>query len=1078
MTITETQKTAQLAADAAVSAAEAKQYMLEAEQGYQDTSAAAQQAQDAAGSALLSKQSAATSEENSLQYATEAGVARDEAVVSASTAAEFGDNKLTFADTTAGLAGTTSGQYFRVPQGAGNVLAFRYYKNNAGVAVEVAEYVGQGSISNSVREYLSLTAAQSDVSAGNILNGGYCWVRDSADSTLANEYINNGGTLAATGRLMISKEYVDALIEAINQRINPLQKSPDSLFDIVSSNGIRPFRVRSNDGVIEFESIAKLVTGDSGLNFNNSAIDNNAPDGWIFLIYSRNGLVIAGVKEDGTKVGWGGSDSGGGQSGGITPGDVSVGYDDIRNYTGEATVRDVVGERIGGRFVVDTSDTSSPDDGGGVLVGVDGRRWVRQCDFVSYDMFGAPRIAPETAQIYELLSILGSEESAQLLLADQEPADQAIVAAHAFANKHAIPVIQNTGHFLWVSDAAIVRTNTTLTGSTIVTCNRSGLSETRWGKVDGVNDGALDPLCMFRIQGKERINFTAAELNELNTTYASFLKRGSMKIPMPKLYEYRGGFFGYISSAVELYRNGNHNNVRQQVHYRDFTRIGRNGAVSDPLVKNIPAGTVSEAWIQPKENAWLTFAPPKFFEAGADRKFVNIQIERSQVSIDDLIMDNWSSGNVESRVVIGSYGVTDIRCRNAAAECIPNTANGAYVLSFRNSIGIHVDGYYGMYGWGFQGHHGLKRVFVNRSELNRFDFHSFGYDVYLTGNRFKGKQVYLQGGGQYVLRDNEFDVVPQSAAQGGTLEFRLEYFVNMREDYAGDCECNLLIDGLVVRFARDVNSSWAPATSFDVVRMNSGTAADYGIATKTPHTIVGKNIVFDLDGMDNAIPNNFTFNFCRSYRNVYYSTQHTYLPSLVSLEGMTAINVPATKNAMMAVYRCGSDMAQNPFGSRIKLRPNGTNADITAKDVISIVNNPVIAQGACSMVYLPGAASAWDTVVDGATYRNSAYAWKPKITLINCNPAIIDAPGVKAEFDLHGGLLARYSVGDTGNRCRVTGADIQLYPDSAGALYFDSDKVRTANCDWFDPANGATYSGTLTGIGNENRGTSEHSPNI
>ncbi|WP_177951818.1 hypothetical protein, partial [Klebsiella grimontii] len=439
MTITETQKTAQLAADAAVSAAEAKQYMLEAEQGYQDTSAAAQQAQDAAGSALLSKQSAATSEENSLQYATEAGVARDEAVVSASTAAEFGDNKLTFADTTAGLAGTTSGQYFRVPQGAGNVLAFRYYKNNAGVAVEVAEYPGQGSISNSIREYATLSTAQSDVSAGNILNGGYCWVRDSADSTLANEYINNGGTLEATGRLMISKEYVDALIEAINQRINPLQKSPDSLFDIVSSNGIRPFRVRSNDGVIEFESVAKLVTGDSGLNFNGSVIDNNAPDGWLFLIYSRNGLVIAGVKEDGTKVGWGGSDSGGGQSGGITPGDTAVGYDDIRNYTGDATVRDVVGERIGGRFVVDSSDTSSPDDGGGVLVGVDGRRWVRQCDFVSYDMFGAPRIPEDTYQSYALLSMQGNEASAQALLADQAAADQAMINCHAFANKHAIP---------------------------------------------------------------------------------------------------------------------------------------------------------------------------------------------------------------------------------------------------------------------------------------------------------------------------------------------------------------------------------------------------------------------------------------------------------------------------------------------------------------------------------------------------------------------------------------------------------------------------------------------------------------
>ena len=137
-------------------------------------------------------------------FANQAASSAEEAQGYALSAAEFGDNKLTFADTTAGIAGTTSGQYFRVPQGVGNVLAFRYYKNNAGVAVEVAEYVGQGSISNSVREYLSLTEAQSDVSAGNILNGGYCWVRDSADSTLANEYINNGGTLAATGIAMPS----------------------------------------------------------------------------------------------------------------------------------------------------------------------------------------------------------------------------------------------------------------------------------------------------------------------------------------------------------------------------------------------------------------------------------------------------------------------------------------------------------------------------------------------------------------------------------------------------------------------------------------------------------------------------------------------------------------------------------------------------------------------------------------------------------------------------------------------------------------------------------------------------------
>ncbi|WP_232554237.1 hypothetical protein [Klebsiella michiganensis] len=610
MTITETQKTAQLAADAAVSAAEAKQYMLEAEQGYQDTSAAAQQAQDAAGSALLSKQSAATSEENSLQYATEAGVARDEAVTAASNASEYALNKFTFYKTPsdpdgtiAGLAATTDGQSFWVAQGPDALSAAWQYQNNAGVAVLQAKQPGTAAITGTIREFPTLAAAQADADAGNISVGSTAYYRSPDDSALAIEVMNVGGTLEATGLRMISKEYVDALVDAIYERIKPLQSSPDALFDIVSRNGLRLFKIDDDNGETSLSLIARLLTGDSGLNFSGNILDNNAPEGWLFLIYAKNGLVIAGVKEDGTKVGWGGSDSGGGQAGGITPGDTAVGYDDIRNYTGDATVRDVVGERIGGRFVVDASDTSSPDDGGGVLVGVDGRRWVRQCDFVSYDMFGAPRIPEDTYQSYALLSMQGNEASAQALLADQAAADQAMINCHAFANKHAIPVVQNAGRFLWIGESVIVRTSSYLTGCTVVTCNRSGLAENRWGKVDGVNDGAPDPVYMYRIQGKNRIDFTTSELNELNTTYASYLRRGSMRLPMPKLYQYRGGYFGYISSAVELYRSGGRGNPRQHVHFRDFTRIGRNGAITDVFVKNTPAGTVSEAWIQPKESA-------------------------------------------------------------------------------------------------------------------------------------------------------------------------------------------------------------------------------------------------------------------------------------------------------------------------------------------------------------------------------------------------------------------------------------------------------------------------------------------
>ncbi|HGP3757222.1 TPA: hypothetical protein ACLKPX_004271, partial [Klebsiella pneumoniae] len=224
MTITETQKTAQLAADAAVSAAEAKQYMLEAEQGYQDTSAAAQQAQDAAGSALLSKQSAATSEENSLQYATEAGVARDEAVTAASNASEYALNKFTFYKTAsdpdgtiAGLAATTDGQSFWVAQGPDALSAAWQYQNKAGVAVLQAKQPGTAAITGTIREFPTLAAAQADADAGNIPVGSTAYYRSPDDSALAIEVINNSGTLEPTGRKMPSQQAVDDVAEQTQQ---------------------------------------------------------------------------------------------------------------------------------------------------------------------------------------------------------------------------------------------------------------------------------------------------------------------------------------------------------------------------------------------------------------------------------------------------------------------------------------------------------------------------------------------------------------------------------------------------------------------------------------------------------------------------------------------------------------------------------------------------------------------------------------------------------------------------------------------------------------------------------------------
>ncbi|HHB7877488.1 TPA: hypothetical protein ACN7BZ_005432, partial [Klebsiella pneumoniae] len=67
------------------------------------------------------------------------------------------------------------------------------------------------------RQYMTLAAAQADIA--NIPDGSATYVRSSDGSSLADEYINNAGTLEATGRKMPSQGSVDALKEIISEEI-------------------------------------------------------------------------------------------------------------------------------------------------------------------------------------------------------------------------------------------------------------------------------------------------------------------------------------------------------------------------------------------------------------------------------------------------------------------------------------------------------------------------------------------------------------------------------------------------------------------------------------------------------------------------------------------------------------------------------------------------------------------------------------------------------------------------------------------------------------------------------------------
>lgn len=123
--------------DASQSASNAASSQVQALQSVNNASdfaqAASVQADASAASALLSAESAALAQQ---------------------AASDAGD---TYASTAAGLAATTPGKYFRVPQGTGSETSFIYYLNNAGVAVPVAEQVGLAAITNNIQQNQSLS---------------------------------------------------------------------------------------------------------------------------------------------------------------------------------------------------------------------------------------------------------------------------------------------------------------------------------------------------------------------------------------------------------------------------------------------------------------------------------------------------------------------------------------------------------------------------------------------------------------------------------------------------------------------------------------------------------------------------------------------------------------------------------------------------------------------------------------------------------------------------------------------------------------------------------------------------------
>ncbi|EHI6698480.1 GDSL family lipase [Escherichia coli] len=178
------------------------------------------------------------------QYSQQAAASAALAEEYADNASDYAQNKFTFYKTAsdpdgtiAGLAATTDGQSFWVAQGPDALSSAWQYQNKAGVAVLQAKQPGTAAITGTTREFPTLAAAQADADAGNIQPGAKCWVTSADDSSLANEYINNSGTLQPTGVISPSSKTID---NKINERLVPGEYRPGYFPAFFDRNGMVP----------------------------------------------------------------------------------------------------------------------------------------------------------------------------------------------------------------------------------------------------------------------------------------------------------------------------------------------------------------------------------------------------------------------------------------------------------------------------------------------------------------------------------------------------------------------------------------------------------------------------------------------------------------------------------------------------------------------------------------------------------------------------------------------------------------------------------------------------------------------
>ena len=353
-----------------------------------------------------------------------------------------------------------------------------------------------------------------------------------------------------------------------------------------------------------------------------------------------------------------------------------------------------------------------------------------------------------------------------------------IKLAHDYANKKLIPVENLSGSF-WVSK----------TNDIIIQTDVS------WGKsVFHIDETHNTSISKFRISGRQKsikVNFT----EDQKRSFLEKFKSGARNIS--ELSAYANSLLIIVDDNIKAgARQGS--NAHEGRGQQEFFYVEEHGRIIGDIFLEFSDYTSLIAY--PAEQSYLTVSGGTFFLSGegtgkqSERYMSNgMQIQRSRT----VIKNQWVGLANESKDTAlsprsGFYNISrvyDLQIENV--RLIPWEKNrgskdnsvpqGTYGISgsvmmnvlFRNVTAEGSDIH-----WGIVGTNYVKNLKVDRCFLNRFDVHSFGWNITITDSEIGQKGLTITGGGD--LR------VENTTCFSNT-------FVSFRNDYGARWDGNILI---------------------------------------------------------------------------------------------------------------------------------------------------------------------------------------------------------------------------------------------------------------------------------------------